>query len=136
MRENKFRVWIPEKKVFADEAELYSDGSFGYTIGNVSSTGNKSILEFYSGLKDKNGKDICEGDVVACIKNKFGKGEHEYWVIEWGSFGDAAYYAVNQINSCRILKGSLGNGTFFSISNDETVCEVIGNIHQNPEMLR
>ena len=55
----------------------------------------------FIGLQDKNGRDIYNGDVVHKRKN----GDfYEYWIVKYGSFGDAKYYVCNQINSCREIQ--------------------------------
>lgn len=92
----------------------------------------------FTGLRDKNGKEIYEGDIVACIENKFGEGRHEYWEVVYGYFGDAAFYVSNQLNSGRLLEiADYSDSVVFSADGTEEItCEVIGNIFENPEMTR
>ena len=80
------------------------------------------IVEQYTGLKDKNGKEIYEGDIVFFFTEHFDKatggfdGEDEHnATVEW-----------------------FDNGFAFidKIPYDPNIeCEVIGNIHENPELL-
>jgi uncharacterized phage protein (TIGR01671 family) len=59
MRELKFRAWIEREKYMATQGEpdLETLGSFMHHYSD------NSILMQYTGLKDKKGKDIYEGDV-------------------------------------------------------------------------
>lgn len=77
----------------------------------------------YIGLKDKNGKRIFEGDIAAT--NKFGALDIKY-IIEYDV--DIATY----IGVCR--QGCIENFTTFS--GDADVFEIIGNIHDNPELMK
>ena len=84
----------------------------------------------FTGLQDKNGVDIYEGDIVCIIKDRFGVGKHEVWSIEYGYFGDAAFYVQNNINSGRSIE--VEQIAYFSPDGTEIIeLEVIGNIHEN-----
>lgn len=71
----------------------------------------------YTGLKDKNGKRIWEGDIVTRIL--FDK-LYQYEVV----------YQTGYASFDGIRKGG-----FISFGNDGDCFEVIGNIHDNPELL-
>lgn len=126
MREIKFRAWLKNKnkmvlsdntcgglRDFFDEIRLEHNGF-----------GGMYLMQF-TGLKDKNGKEIWEGDIVKMLDD---------WIDHY------TLYSNHQIE--------FGSGTFrlengvplsdcLNESNDFELCnfKVIGNIYENPELL-
>lgn len=85
---------------------------FGYEYHEVLS---QTVGE-YTGLTDKNGSKIFEGYILRAI------GDYEIQgVVEW------------QKNECRYLVQLLGNDDWVTMEDYEW--EIIGNIHENPELL-
>lgn len=82
----------------------------------------------YTGLTDKNGKKIFEGDIVDGIAYACEWKGVIVWIPQIASFGlnhghDTAW------ENCTILKRAARG------MNDEFSAEIIGNIHDNPELL-
>ena len=93
----------------------------------------------FSGVTDKNGKKIFEGDIIHYVYEP-GEG---YWnsnqngVIKWREPG---WYmeGIKGTNKYALMSGYLTTIPYASIGNEQKniqVFEVIGNIHDNPELL-
>jgi uncharacterized phage protein (TIGR01671 family) len=87
---------------------------------NFDETGN--ILMQYTGLKDKNGKEIYEGDLISDdYIYYYGKEPNKLLQVQWIDYG---WYPFTSCNC-----GECGLGL------DTKLVEVIGNIYMNPELL-
>ena len=120
MRELKFRVWDLQRKYFSSEYDIYcSNGSVSSNgSGIVDPNGHHFIPQQYTGLKDKNGKEIYEGDILRQNDLRF---EIRFESFQWVAV--CPYY--NKYHHPRIEHFRLcASG------------EVIGNIMENPELLK
>lgn len=121
MKTNKFRVWdklaerfIRPDKGFQGHYVLDLNGRF-HDLGNGSG-GDEYVVQQYTTLKDKNGKDIYEGDIVR------------------GEFFDEEYRHVEIIEHEVVFHGGAFN---IAGSNwHKPSLEIIGNIFENPELLK
>lgn len=128
MREIKFRAWNSKDSYWAPfeddhDYELKNDG-IGRCLqmwvdGNPQKEGVYIISQF-TGLNDKTGKEIYEGDIVI-------------WKVESIERRAAVYYDEKQ--ACFWM--GKDKNTNMLVLNDwmRGEYEVLGNIHQNPELL-
>ena len=106
MREIKFRAWLSELKHI----------TFSHTLKQLITWAGPEntdsvIWMQYTGLKDKNGKEIYEGD-IAILPDRWPK------------------FPVRYIDGMFCLEG-----TSWPLHEYYKECEIIGNIYENPELL-
>lgn len=112
MREVKFRAWDEDKKQMLEPQDLSVSRKYWKWLGQY----DYPLMQ-YTGLKDKNGVEIWEGDVV----------KHTYWrypKVKTSELGVVSYCDREaRFEFCLSLNTPL------------LELEVIGNIHENPELL-
>jgi uncharacterized phage protein (TIGR01671 family) len=125
MRIIKFRVWSRHnnKMYFPEEFSFWNDGSISVHGEQGISIEEPELMQF-TGLLDKNGKEIYEGDILLWQNPEEEKGEgHRYKVIF-----DKAAFRTDWINPY--------GGVYQAVLADALTMEVIGNIYENPEPLK
>lgn len=118
MRPCKFRAWDVDAKTWIPVECFYVAPETGEIFTNDEQDARDQwkrevipyVLEQFTGLQDKNGKDIYEGDVV--------KHNGVVFPVRWESTGmwNLAIHLMN-------------------LDSSMDACEVIGDIHSNPELL-
>lgn len=134
MREIKFRAWDHISKKYVtkfDEVFINDEGIIFKRNHNDNLIDEDYILEQFSGLHDKNGIEIYEGDIVS-------NAEGRYWTVEWCPYGEPKFMLYDQINSFRDIeiKPDPREGYYFTTDGVKFYdIEIIGNIHENKELL-
>lgn len=121
MKEIKFRAWDKAEKRWYDyeDSEIFIDlhgQPLIYTAENPYPFANTDIeLMQYTGLKDKNGKEIYEGDAVRCYGGEHCQGHWEF----------DRTVVITDITDYEVM----------ALLCESEHIEVIGNIHDNPDLL-
>ena len=125
MRQIKFRAWDKDKKKMIEQCPFQSYHEFVLTPGGIpfdlSGSGKVQPYELmqFTGLHDKNGKEIYEGDVV--------RYNHVYLdhPVDFEVMFDEGGFGQRRID-----------GEEVSDWYEWEELEVIGNIYENPELLK
>lgn len=122
-REIKFRLWNPLGKYF-----LYF-GLYADSIPIYKGMSEETIVEQqYTGLKDENGVEIYEGDIV---EDSF---LHEFHIVEFGE-GETCEGDVYSSNFVGWYLKTVSTKEIKAIYLEYPVVVVVGNIYENPELL-
>lgn len=122
MREIKIRAWYKPYKQMCQVESLRFDENGVYTAVLIEESfhdrriveADEIVIERYTGLKDINGTDIYEGDILIDDTGE----PVEYWVVK---FADGGF-----VGECAGVTESL-----FELTN----LEVVGNIHEDSELV-
>ena len=120
--ESKAGVGIFE---FSDRYSVFDWGDY-YGLHNY-------ILMQFTGLHDKNGKEIYEGDVVLA---DMGLIQREQKKVAWGGHWDYAGFGLHGKRKEEMIQKWGEHPYTWDALNPELAraCEIIGNIYENPEL--
>lgn len=140
MRDINFRVWDNLEKAYLNEKDIaidslgnifiiegydHNDSELWYARILVDPDNERYIIEQCIWLKDKNGREIYQGDICS-FTSKTGK---HIGVVEW--LDNLAGFGLRMVkNNFRYTFSGLDT---MGVNLD--TLEVVGNIHENPELL-
>ncbi len=113
MREIKFRAWDKKGKRIYEVHDLVLNNYYNEQKDLLLHSEDIILMQF-TGLLDKNGKEIYEDDIIWW--GKYDEGEKITRSVEWINTPYTACFDFGASPPCHMV-------------------EVIGNIHENPELL-
>jgi len=126
MREIKFRAWSVEEREYVYSDSFNSNYCYIERLEGFFRWADINILEQFTGLQDAKGKDIYEGDILKLEGFKF--------IVVWDD------------KESRFAPAEVDNLGQYTIGSDyfgwpetgfiQTRIEIIGNIHENPELIK
>lgn len=122
----KFRVWDKDRKCFFndDEVVIYPNGEVSFF--NADYDFAETVVNQCTGLKDKNGQLIYENDLIKCPS-----GIYRIAVDDFG-----LWVAICNNNPFEGVGEWSDMVKEYAFNQENVELEVLGNIHQNPELLK
>lgn len=113
----KFRAWDKTKKIMHQPAWSFEKPDNGAVIQKIHPHGSFSFDEImqFTGLLDKAGKEIYEGDVIKYSNGKLGV---VVWMSEQDGFDMTGWVTTGSYFNCTDFSGF-----------------IIGNLFENPELI-
>ena len=125
----RFRAWLKKEKEMIDVDEIHWDrGKFEFIGDGITfqRLANEVELMQSTGLKDKNGKEIFEGDIIKVTNENS-------WLEVVSYEKEKSMFVIEEINRNFKVPSSplydLFNTTIFE-------SEIVGNIYENPELIK
>lgn len=149
MREILFRgkrvdngEWIEGNLFVPDIPYAPTQICFGTNVVRISYDINPSTVGQYTGLLDKNGKKIFEGDIIRYTRTNMYAPSCSFHkqdlvsihLVLWDSSVSAFVQQHYSLNEKRIV--GKGSAVLYDDRAKENIVEIIGNIHDNPELLK
>jgi uncharacterized phage protein (TIGR01671 family) len=126
----KFRLWNIEDKFWDNPALLEVWDNSGVLKHLYDHNDEKSVVQQFTGLLDKNGKEIYEGDILS-----------EHWKHDGSNHTSIVRFGIFQNDANQIY----GNGYYLDYPRESYMSgrplissgyKIIGNIFENSELLK
>lgn len=104
---------------------ILTDGNRGYAV-------DPATVGQYTGVVDKNGKQVFEGDIIGYTDSDTGK-ISIFGVVKWHHEGN---FYINTDTYCNYTSDNNCANVGYMLNRATTKLHVMGNIHDNPSMLK
>ncbi|ECK8387418.1 TPA: hypothetical protein SCQ89_001748 [Campylobacter jejuni] len=118
-----FRIWNNETERYETNKPLISLLMIDVLTRVAHLNGNKFEIELWTGIYDKNGKKIYEGDIVKT------KSLYDYFLAKISIHKEGTFYFEGK-------NGDYIGSLIYLVEDEGYTIETIGNIHENPELLK
>lgn len=127
----KFRAWDGERMLYSDNRGNNTPGWWGIIVLGLEET-SETVMQF-TGLLDKNGKEIYEGDVVGfyMVLGEHYTEEGQSMGVEW----DGAKMLIEWDAEKARFKTPFSDTENLPVQLDPKSFEVIGNIWEHPQLV-
>ena len=126
MTDLKFRAWDKNNRQMSASFSVWE--LWNHEDAHLADFGSPILMQF-TGLKDKNGKEVYFGDIVKAIARPGGDNDPAYDAIR--GYGEQTLFCECDGHSLRIRFTQKQNGLFEFEPNELEGIEVIGNIYEN-----
>ena len=121
MRTIKFRAWSIDRQMFVIDGmtieDIQQDATQSLELPNIIAS-EKIVWQQYTGLNDKNGIEIYDGDILEHYKGV-------YYLVEWESVISGSWGAR-----------SINRRSYLPYFREAMNTIIVGNIFENPELLK
>jgi uncharacterized phage protein (TIGR01671 family) len=117
----KFRVWDKERKSFLHQIDIDSDIIYADTkwyIHGGNALDDNYVMQQYTGMKDKNSKEIYEGDIIK-------------YPIPVGWTTNSLHREDHRVDEVKFITGCFIPDIWRTVVDD---CEVIGNVFEKEKI--
>lgn len=133
MRTIKLRAWDTKNKIMMEPFDLKD---VTYSSGFIPESEQNHVFMQFTGLLDKNEKEIYEGDILkVAILNQFNSIGMEIGIVVFNS-ASAQFVIENKLKDDPRAQDLNWHDSLYRETDIPQDCEIIGNVYENQELLK